>query len=74
MKESVWLIIVHNFSTVGDVKFLQTPFFVIFVGEELIVFGFVRGEYEKKTLKTTELDVQRYLFCFLASQTEFRTV
>jgi len=29
---------------------------------------------KKKTLKTTELDVQRYLFCFLASQTEFRTV
>jgi len=46
LNQSVWLIIVCCFFTVGSVKFLQF-FFVIFVGEEWTVFVFVRREYEK---------------------------
>jgi len=45
-KESVWFIIIYCFFTVGTVKFLQLSF-VIFVGEELAEFGFVREECEK---------------------------
>jgi len=41
IKESVWFIIVYCSFTVGSVKFLQLSF-VIFVGESLTVFGFVR--------------------------------
>jgi len=46
LKESVWFIIIYCFFTVGSVKFLQLSF-VIFVGEELTEFGFVREECEK---------------------------
>ena len=46
-KESVWFIIVYCFFTVSSVKYLQLSFFVIVVGEEFALFGFVRGEYEK---------------------------
>jgi len=45
IKESVWFIIVYCFFTVGDVKFLQLSY-VIFVEQELTVFGFVREECE----------------------------
>jgi len=45
-KESVCFIIIYCFFTVGTVKFLQLSF-VIFVGEELAEFGFVREECEK---------------------------
>jgi len=50
-KESVWFTFVYFFFTV---KFLQL-WFVIFVGEEFTVLGFVREECEKKTLRTTGL-------------------
>ena len=53
IKESVWFVFVYCFFIVGSVKILQWQF-VIFVGEELTVFGFVREEYEK-TLRTTGL-------------------
>jgi len=43
----VWLKIVYCFFTAGA-KFLQSSF-VIFVGEELTVFGLVRGGIWKKT-------------------------
>jgi len=43
IKESVWFIFVYFFFIA---KFLQLSF-VIFVKEELTVFGFVRGECEK---------------------------
>ena len=46
MKESVWFIVVYCFFTVASMKFLQLSF-VILVGEELTVFGFVREECEK---------------------------
>jgi len=46
MKESVWFIIDYFFFTVSSVKYLQLSF-GIFVGEELIEFGFVREECEK---------------------------
>jgi len=46
MKESVWFTIAYCFFLVGSMKFLQLSF-VIFVGEELTVFGFVREECEK---------------------------
>jgi len=45
-KESVWFIIIYCFFTAGTVKFLQLSF-VIFAGEELAEFGFVREECEK---------------------------
>jgi len=54
IKESVWFIIVYCFFTAGSAKFLQLSF-VIFVGEELTVFWFVRGGCEK-TLRTTGID------------------
>jgi len=38
--------IIHCFFTVGSENFLQLSF-VIFVGEEFTVFGFVREECEK---------------------------
>jgi len=43
---SVWFIIVCCFFTVGSVEVLQLSF-VIFVGEELTVFGFAKEECEK---------------------------
>jgi len=46
MKDSVWFIIVYCFFTVGSVKYLRLSF-VILLGEELTVFGFVREECEK---------------------------
>jgi len=46
IQEFVWFIIVYCFFTVGSVKCLQL-LFVIFVGEELTVLGFVREECEK---------------------------
>jgi len=52
-KESVWFIIVYCFFTAGSAKFLQLSF-VIFFGEELTVFWFVKGECEKN-LRTTGL-------------------
>jgi len=45
-KVSVWFIIVCCVYTVGNVKFLQLSF-VMFVGEELTEFRFVREECEK---------------------------
>jgi len=41
--ESVWFTIVYCFFTVDSMKYLQLSF-VIFVGEELTVFGSVREE------------------------------
>jgi len=52
VKESVWF--KHLEPYPGSVKFWKT-FIVIFVGEELTVFGFVKEEYEK-SLRTTGLD------------------
>jgi len=46
IKESIWFIFVYCFCRVDSVKFLQLSF-VIFVGEELTVLGFVREECEK---------------------------
>jgi len=43
---TVWFIIVYCFFTAGSAKFLQLSF-VIFVGEELAVFWFEKGECEK---------------------------
>jgi len=45
-EESVWFIIVYCIFTPGSMKFLQLSF-VIFVGVELTVFGFVGEECEK---------------------------
>jgi len=56
-----WFIIVYCFFTVGSVKLLQLSY-VIFFGEELTQFGFVREECEKnfenhcsKTLRCFQL-------------------
>jgi len=44
--ESAWFITIYCVFTAGSVKFLHLHF-CDFVGEELTVFGFVRGSMKK---------------------------